>query len=172
MNWNHKHMEKKDIEYIKNKMQVLLGAECKMIGRLSTLVKFHFITNDSVFFLHIHSSFRLTRERKILNANLDMFKPKEENRNNPLFNYNEFKWDILGNNSFDEWVQTKGRELRNQKVKNILISNYGDLVITFENNMNLEIFNNTSLVESWCFLENDSDEAIIVRGNYLERETV
>lgn len=163
-----RYMEKNDIAYIKQEIQVLLGSECIKVGRACNLVWFSFVINGNEFALHIQSSFRITRNESILCANLDMYEPKAETLNNPSFNYEDFKWDIQGNNYFDEWILKSGNELQNERVKNIKISNLGNLVITFENDITLEVFNNSSVSECWRFFKLHSKNHIVVLGNELE----
>ena len=157
-----------DIEFLKQKLKVLIGAKCKMIGRSWTLVWFHFLIDGKVFSLNVQSALRFTKNGNILCSNLDMYKPKKMYLNDPAFDYKTFNWDVQGENYLDEWGRTEGRQLKDAIVKQISISDFGDLHITFDNDIKLEIYNN-SLSECWRFFERTSEEHhTVVLGNALE----
>lgn len=162
-------MKKDDLEFLKNRMQILNGAICKKIGRSCNLIWFHFLVVDELFFINVQSALRFTKNGNILCANLDMYEPKAELLNNPSFSYKIFDWDVQGENYFDEWVRTEGQQLINAVVKQISVSGFGDLRISFDNDIQLEVFNN-SLTECWRCFEDDADEHhTVVLGNELEK---
>ncbi len=156
-----------DVEFLKQKMKVLLGSKCKKIGRSCNLVWFHFLVDNELFFINVQSALRFTKNGNILCANLDMYEPKAELLNNPSFSYKTFNWDVQGENYFDEWVKTEGQQLINAVVKQVSVSDFGDLKISFDNDIQLEVFNN-SLTECWRCFEDDSDDHTVVLGNALE----
>ena len=139
----------------------------KKIGRSCNLIWFHFLVDDEFFFINVQSTLRFTKNGNILCANLDMYEPKAELLNNPSFSYKTFNWDVQGENYFDEWVRTEGQLLINVIVRQVLVSAFGDLIIIFDNDIKLEIYNN-SLSECWRFFEQDSNDHIVVLGNAIE----
>lgn len=161
-------MKKDELEFLKKRMKILQNATCIMIGRACNLVWLRFLIDGKRYALHIQSAFRFTKNENILCANLDMYEPKAELLNNTSFSYETFKWDVQGENYFDNWGQTEGRVLKNAHVKNISVSNFGDLNICFDNDIQLEVFNN-ALYECWRFFEQDTDEDhTVILGNGIE----
>ena len=160
-------MKYDDVEFLKQKLKVLIGAKCIKIGRSCNLIWFHFLVDNELFFINVQSALRFTKNGNILCANLDMYEPKAELLNNPSFSYKTFNWDVQGENYFDEWVKTEGQQLINAVVKQISVSDFGDLRISIDNDIQLEVFNN-SLTECWRCFEDDSDDHTVVLGNLLE----
>ncbi|MBR4825432.1 MAG: hypothetical protein IKZ86_11590 [Spirochaetaceae bacterium] len=162
-------MKYDDVEFLKQKLKVLLDAKCTRIGRSCNLVWFYFHIDDKIFNINVQSALRFTKNGTILCANLDMYEPKKMYLNDPSFDYKTFNWDVQGENYFDEWGRTEGRQLKDAIVKQISVSDFGDLHITFDNDIKLEIYNNNSLSESWRFFERTSDDDhTVVLGNVLE----
>ncbi len=160
-------MKVTDFEFLKKRMQILNGSICKKIGRSCNLIWFHFLVDDELFFINVQSALRFTKHGNILCANLDIYEPKAELLNNPSFSYKTFNWDVQGENYFDEWVKTEGQQLINAAIKQIYVSEFGDLRISFDNDIQLELFNN-SLTECWRCFEDDSDNHTVVQGNEIE----
>ena len=160
-------MKYDDVEFLKQKLKVLIGAKCIKIGRSCNLIWFHFLVDNELFFINVQSALRFTKNGNILCANLDMYEPKAELLNNTSFSYKTFNWDVQGENYFDEWVKTEGQQLINAVVKQISVSDFGDLRISIDNDIQLEVFNN-SLTECWRCFEDDSDDHTVVLGNLLE----
>ncbi len=162
-------MRQKDVEFLKTRMQILQNSTFEMVNRVCNMLCLHFLVEDKSYALHIQSAFRFTKDKNILCANLDMYEPKPELLNDPSFSYETFNWDIQGENYLDNWGRTEGRVLKNAHVKNISVSNFGDLSICFDNDIQLEVFNN-ALYECWRFFEEDSDEDhTVILGNEIEK---
>ena len=74
------------------------------IGRASNMFWLTFSTssqeidaNKHEIAIHVQSTWRIVRERKIIIASSDFYSPCTS-----LKNQNNFKWDVQGNNLFDE----------------------------------------------------------------------
>lgn len=162
-------MDFNDLELIRKRMQVLIGTQWIIAGRASEMAWFGFVTDNFDFALHVQSSFRICVNDKIIIANLDMYEPTIELQNKPDFDWDAYNWEINGNNCYDIWIQEFRKNNRNGVVKNVSISNLGDLKIEVDNGMVIEVFNNTSLSECWRFFERNSDDHLVIMGNVLEK---
>lgn len=160
-------MNKSDLECIKKNIQNLQSCICMNIGRSSNLIWIEFKKNNKYFVLDIQSAFRFVKNKNILCSNLEIYSPKKQDLNNKSFDYENFNWDVQGENFFDEWIKTEGSVLLNSVVNEFNISCYGDLKIKFDNNIIREIFNN-SLSECWRFFERNSQTYLVANGNNVE----
>lgn len=163
-------MKFNDLEIVKKRMQVLIGAKWIIAGRSSGLAWFGFVINDFDFALHVQSSFRIIIDNRIIVANLDMYEPTIELQKKPDFDWDTYDWEPKGNNCYDTWILKFRKGEHSGTVKNINISNLGDITIEIDNGMIIEVFVNTSLNECWRFFERNSDEHLIITGNGLEKD--
>lgn len=152
------------IEYI-NAFEELENKKISMMGRASNLFWIGFgkmkdMNNKegkkvvkSEYALHIQSSWKFVdeKEKKILVASNDIYQPREEN--NWADNFN---WEKKENNLFDEKI---GRlNLESLEVKNIEITSYSDLTISFSNFVRLLVFSDSSTNEEiWRFFKPGQD---------------
>ena len=161
-------MEKNEIEILDTKLKSLYGAEWMIIGRASNMIWLGFLKDDIDYALHVQSGFRVVQNGKILIADQDMYRPDPEVENDPDFNWDEFDWNVKGENCFDKWVKLFRSELRGGIVEKIHISDCGDLKISLSNNMVIEVVNNSSDDESWRFFQRNTDDHTVVYGNNIE----
>lgn len=160
-------MQKSDLEFIKKNIQNLKNCTCTNMGRSCNLIWIEFKNDNKCYVLDIQSAFRFVRDKNILCSNLEIYSPKRQDLKNISFDYENFNWDVKGENYFDEWVATDGSVLINTVVNEVCVSCYGDLKIKFNNDIVLEIFNN-SLSECWRFFERNSQKHLVVNGNNWE----
>lgn len=116
--------------------------------------------------LHIECGFRLVCGNEIIVARGDMYQPSNQMLANPDFLYDEFNWDVKGNNRFDEITRkyfTDGNMEFN--VKKIVVNKFGDLKIYFDNHFLLEVSSDISgNEECYRFFEQKSDYHLVVTG--------
>lgn len=117
-----------------------------------------------IYALHIQCSFRIRQGTNIIISNLDMFEPKEAN-----VNYDEFDWDIFGNNLYDACAEKLNQMFDDNEIYVIAvdISEIFDLKITLSNKYIIEIFVNAPKdEEAWRFFgrECDGSHFVVERG--------
>ena len=121
--------------------------------------------------LHSECGMRVTCGKEILFAKSDIFIPSSELRNKEGFKRNDFDWDVLGNNYFDEMlVEYITKEPFEFTVKKIEVNKFGDLKIIFMNNFAFEYFLDRT-DENWRFFEHSNlDSHLVIAGNEIEPE--
>lgn len=155
-----------------NLINIVKGEKIRYIGRAASLCWIGFGKDVQVdlknekkrtlaeFALHIQCSFRVCKNRKIKFTNLDMYEPSEE-----LENYDNFNWDVPGNNLFDINAQklTKIFEENFVTVEHVILTPQNDLTIKLSGGWEIEIFNNGCYEgEIWRFFKPGSEDAHIV----------
>ncbi|WP_338751107.1 hypothetical protein [Bacillus sp. FJAT-52991] len=164
---------------IENHCRNLIGFPLNEIGRNSNMVWFGFgksITTvnkrgdsfkSSEFVLHIQCTWRLIKENKIITASRDIYVPKS-NWNSD----NEFDWDIIGENRFDELLKDFLKKYCG-KIYIILLNSdpLGGLRISFTDNISLEIFPDESTEEEFwrIFTPGKLDSHFVVTGLGIEK---
>ena len=192
-------MTKNDLTLILNKISVLKNQPLRMINRAGSIVKAYFgdcvesevwvfdadkkLRRDDSgnlikekgmlprYAIHAECTSRLTCDDKIIFAKSDIFLPAQKIASSEGFSFEEFEWDEIGNNYFDEM----SAGLINEKspdfiVKDITITKYGDLTIFFTNGFTLEFFaDGSSGSENWRFFENSNLEShLVITGDGIE----
>ena len=116
------------------------------IGRASNMFWLTFSTssqeidaNKHEIAIHVQSTWRIVRERKIIIASSDFYSPCTS-----LKNQNNFKWDVQGNNLFDEKSKLWLNDNSPIFVKEYTLNKFGDLKIIFSNQDSLEVFIDSS----------------------------
>ena len=163
---NHNEINR-SIQYLNN----LKGANLVSVGRASSLAWFLFVKENSEYALHLQTGFRVVDDKKIIFASADIFQPSEAIESSHDFSWENFEWDIQGNNKYDERVDLFS-EIYSYKltVKDVFINQFGDLSIHLNNNIKIEVFVNMSDEESWRFFERRSDKHLVIYGNAFEIE--
>ena len=116
-------------------------------------------------------SMRFTCGNEVIFAKSDIFLPTEELASSSDFVWDTFEWHVHGNNFFDNKVAKHFRgEFQEYIVKNVKVSKFGDMTITFENNFVLEFFaDGSGYSENWRFGEINSTEPIVIlTGNGID----
>ena len=166
---------------IEEKLSVLLNAQLRYIMRCADMGDFGFGEDTaftdirgitrlvSKYTLHLQCAFRLVNPQKIVLTNLDIYK-----ENSAAEWSEDFNWDILGANLYDEQAQ-KCSELFSENAVYVVKVNagkYGDVQITLSNNYVLEIFvNRSSDDECWRFLEYGTEkEHFVITGQGIETQ--
>ena len=113
--------------------------------------------------LHVQSSWRITNRQKkdIIVASSDFYSPCS------LIEWsNDFEWDVLGNNLFDEKAKEWFSINQEIYVKEHKINSWGDLLLLFSNGDSLEVFVNSSDdSECWRIFGFNSDkEHLVITG--------
>lgn len=183
-------MDKRDIQYISEALTVLKNQKLPRVIRAATLAEFQFgdyiekefnhyekgkimSTNRRMvpkLQLHVDCCFRLICGDTIILSRGDIFEPTSVMENDPDFDWDQFDWDIIGNNRFDEMVE---RYFTNEEndfiVEDIKVSPLGDLQIDFTNGFILEVFTDISGAdECWRFFELGSDIHTVITGQGLD----
>ena len=110
-------MNKKERNYISEKLQILIGTKISDINRNHGDIWIDFADeHGKCYILLMQTLFRLCDNEKILITDTDKYKNFESESNNDLF-----EWDVHGANIFDKWVASNKNDLLNsltvQKVK-------------------------------------------------------
>lgn len=188
------NIKKKQEAAIVNKLSVLNDQKLKSISRAGTMVSLgfgnlvknkvvqkteegKFITKEVFvpqYALHIDCSFRINCGNSIMMSQRDMFCPNSEMIKSANFNDDEFEWDVVGNNSFDEKAQKHFIDTSlDFIVTKININSCGDLKILLTNDFSIEIFVDSSENEEcWRFFEvgNADCTHLVVSGDGLYEE--
>lgn len=185
-------MNKKEKTAIIAKLSVLNDKMLRSVSRAGTMVSFGFgdlvestvaqktddgkiITkkaNVPQYALHIDCSFRINCGDKIMMSQRDIFCPSSEIM--AEYDEDEFEWDIVGNNRFDEESQNHFVDTTMDFfVKKITISDVGDLTISLTNDFSIDIFVDSSENEEcWRFFEagNTNNSHLVVTGDGFYEE--
>lgn len=163
---------------VRDFLQHIIGKKLSIIGRASNMLCIGIgetievinrkgdVVKKGEISLHIQSAWRIVNAQKkeILIAFSDFYSPNsmidEEN-----FDWENFDWDIQGNNLFDEKSQS-WLEARNPiYVKKYELSMWGDLIITFSNNEQLQVFVKSSNgTEAWRIFQIGGEEHLVITG--------
>ena len=106
------------------------------------------------FAIHVQSSWRFVKDKKIVLAFNDFYIPKDN------IAFDVFEEKQFGNSQFDIRSDKINNIIKNLQIKviNIIANNLGDITIFFENGFSLEIFVDVSgMKESWRFFRMDDD---------------
>lgn len=185
-------MKKCDIDLISNKLSVLINQPLCSVSRGGGSIFIGFgelvekdcwyLTEDKKaalkkqlvgkYALHIECGSRFICGDEIIIAKRDMFMPNSEIYNQPDFDWDNFNWDVKGNNYFDELAkQYLSTDSYGFIVNKITVNMFGDLKICFENKFVLELFADISGGEEcWRFFEADSEGHLVVSGQGIERD--
>lgn len=150
-----------------NKISELINQRIRWVGRAAAMGTFAFgedvssiIKSKEVilpkYSLHIQCSFRIRQGAHIIISNLDMFQPKDSSTN-----YDEFDWDVFGNNLYDVCTEKLNQIFAEGKITVIAVdtSETFDLKITLSNEYVIEVFVNAPKdSETWRFFRRDSGE--------------
>jgi hypothetical protein len=158
------NMNTKAVEIIRKHIKVLEGARFFIAGRTAAMAWLGFVVDNINYALHLQSGFRVRTKEKLLIANLDMFDPTDTVIGDPSFAWEQYDWDIQGNNCYDEWTQRFGKESSDGIVRAVEVSDFGDLTIEIDNGMIIEVFVNSSTQECWRFFERGADHHLVVTG--------
>ena len=115
-------------------------------------------SKKSEYALHLQCPWRIKNaEGRIVVASYDMYEP-----NSTIEWFEDFDWDIQGNNLYDEkieiWFKEKDRFVIAYELQTDL-----DLIVTFDDGNSLEIFmNKTTDTEYWRFF--NSENHVVVSG--------
>lgn len=157
-------MNKKERDYISQRLQILVGTEVTDIHRAHGDIWIDFTDeHGKCYILLMQTLFRLCNKEKILITDTDKYKSVEAEKDDL------FEWDVFGANIFDKWViSNKNDLLKKLIVREVNITEYGDLVIAFDKSITLTVYLEvTNDTECWRFFEKSSDEQydLVVLGN-------
>jgi len=149
-------------------MKILEGERFRSIGRASDMCWISFGQTIKVkdykgnekekgtYALHLQSPWRIIDQstEKIIIASSDIYEP-----NTSLQWSEEFEWDKMGSNLFDEKVEKWNNEQDVVYVLSVNANNFGDIEMKFSNDFIFNSFMNMSSdEEGWRFLKCGSDE--------------
>ncbi len=187
-------MNKKEKTTIIAKVSVLNNKMLRSVSRAGTMISFGFgdlvestvaqKTDDGKiitkkadvpqYALHIDCSFRINCGDKIMMSQRDIFCPSSEKMASSEYNEDEFEWDLVGNNRFDEESRNHFVDTTmNFFVKKITISDVGDLTISLTNDFSIDVFVDSSENEEcWRFFEigNADNSHLVVTGEGVYEE--
>ena len=192
-------MNKQDVNIINDTLSVLANRPLRRIGRggASIFISFGELVETDCFYrdeygktaidengkpllkkrmvgkykLHIESFSRFICGDSVVIGKSDIFEQTEAIEGSPDFNWDDFDWDVKGNNRFDELTSRHfGEDDHDFIVNKIMVNKLGDIKIYFANSFVLEVINDVSSDrEAWRFFEANSDYHLVVTGNGIER---
>ena len=137
--------------------------ECLKFGFNEVIDKGGELTNIGLFGIHLSCDWRFVDSNKILVGSQDLFEPLKGNR----FTNTGFDWEEPNANIRDVTIQ----ELINFNhlvVVDVDADDYGGFVVTFGNDVRLEVFPSLSKAdkhaEYWRFLDNQKKKHFVVGG--------
>lgn len=161
----------KNEDAILEKINRLLNKKLSSIGRAGSMLWVGFgkwitkknyrdeIRKVNEYSLHVSCSWRFTDGKNIIMASRDMYLPKNGEY------IDDFDWDVIGNNRFDERINIIHREINKNiiTVDELKIDKYGSLIVQFNNGYVLEVFPDDSLEEEyWRFISNINESEHLV----------
>lgn len=163
-------MTKKDIEFIKDKLSIIIGEPLQEFDRAGMGIFLTFgelveVSSSIVkgsptyelsgkYTLDIDTSARFYIGNNIILTKEDISLPNPTLANQQGLTFQNFEWHIRGNNYFDWAVQRhfSGRDFSGYIVKDIDVTKFGDLTIYFKNDFVLETFiDSVTSLENWSF---------------------
>jgi hypothetical protein len=161
-------------EYAMSILNVLKGAKLLKLTRAAQMPCFQFsdaLSGSPKFQLHIQCSFRFVSKEKVVVASSDVYQPNSSYEVNNDFDFENFEWDIVGQNRFDEIV--KNIITPNMDffiIESIELSAFGDLRIYFSNDFVLDVYIDTSgSEECWRFFNKTNSNAhLVITGLGIE----
>ena len=168
-------MNNNDIKTVREMVNILLGKRLFPPTRAANMICIHFDDDKAHrYAVHIQCAFRFTLGGKIIVGYEDLFQPNSEIGSREDFSWENFSWDVQGNNQFDEQNRKFFCEesLKDVAVKKVNVNRLGDLNIAFSNGLALEIFNNScENEENWRFFElGNIDSHLVISGTMIENE--
>lgn len=134
----------------------LIQSKIVDISRVCDLICVQFETRDKKeISLHVQSFFRIIRGQQIILTSEDMYRCGKK------CDSEVFEWDIPGNSIFDECLCSNKRWIYKERLIKIKRKKCGDLLLTFENNMFMQIFVDTTCVEEKYRIFDDSQDSVI-----------
>lgn len=122
----------------------------------------------SKYALHIDCSFRISHSNEIILTGNDIFRPNSKLAELSSKENEEFDWDMVGNNAFDEITVSYFSDIKAElTVKSISVNEFGDLSIKLSNDFCLDIFVDVSEDEEcWRLFEvgNSDKKHLVVTG--------
>ena len=124
--------------YLKN----LLGSQITGISRVCDLASIEFTTRDGEKInLHVQTFFRFVSDDRILLSSEDMY------RCDASFDVSTFEWDVPGKSLYDVTVHKVFDWIGSTIVSDIKKMKTNDLIISFQNGLQLQIFINSVFSE-------------------------
>ncbi|MDQ0227913.1 hypothetical protein [Metabacillus niabensis] len=167
-------------EEIISEVGKIVGSKLQYAGRASNLLWLGFgdivqiirrgrTEEAAEYALHIQCSWRITLGSKIVVASRDFYSPHSQWDED----YEDFDWDIHGNNRFDERMKAFIKENRQIKVIQIDSDEVGGLTILLSGGYKLDVFPDSSeddeYSEHWrLFKPKDNSPHFIVTGNGID----
>lgn len=164
-------MNREERSRVSERLQVLVGARVTEVNRSYGDIWIDFTDEHGrCYIILMQTLFRLCDEEKILITDTDKYKGHEPDDNG------SFEWNVRGANIFDRWVAAnKDGLLKSLIVREVKVTELGDLVLLFDKNITLTVFSEvTNDVECWRFFEKGKDEKydLIVLGNGIIEGTI
>jgi len=164
-------MNYSEINSAKRYLDELKGCNLVSAGRASSLAWFLFVKEDDEYALHLQTGFRVVVDDSIYFTSSDIFQPSEIVENAECFNFENFDWDVQGNNRYDEKVKLFSEKYSfNLCVSEVSLNQFGDLLIQLSGAVKIEVFVNASRGECWRFFKRNSDSHLVITGEGLEND--
>lgn len=137
------------------------------LGETTTVIRRGKTEESAECYLHIQCSWRIVQHNKILIASRDFYSP----RSDYIDDDENFEWDVIGNNLFDErmktFIQSAKKRLVVEKIESDEI---GGLKVFLSDSYVLEVFPDSSQNdEFWRFFtRNDISPHFVVYRNGID----
>lgn len=159
-------MNQEDRNYVSEKLQVLVGTKVSDVNRKYGDVWIDFTDGfRKRYILLMQTLFRMCDKENVLITDTDKYKKPDPEKDDL------FEWYVQGANLFDKWVTSnKNKLLQNLLVKEVNVTEFGDLVIIFDRDITLTVYVEvTNDTECWRFFEEGNDEEfdLVILGNGL-----
>lgn len=160
-----------ELRKIQNICKNIVGLKVSYFKRCSDI--FCIEIGDS-YELQIKCAWKLLGEEGTCVKRGDIYMPSEKLYSGEFdynkFDFDSFKWDIEGNNDFDDTCLILNSEIKDKteqwKVSKIDINKYGELFILFDEDSKLETFISTSdKIENWRLIDLKTGKNYIVFEN-------
>ncbi|MCL6444879.1 MAG: hypothetical protein K6T83_15735 [Alicyclobacillus sp.] len=158
---------------IERQLRKIIGMPMILIGRASNMLWTSFGTPKVVtdrrgnqkqvgdYAIHVQCSWRIANQSRILVASNDIYVPSSS----WVGEYDDFDWDVNGNNLFDERIQELFiRNSIQPVVTKVQVDQYGGFKLIFTDDLVLEAFPNSSNdLENWrMFVPYDKSKHFVV----------
>ena len=134
----------------------IIDGNISSINRICNMVCIEFTTKvGSQIYFHIQSFFRVKRGQKIIICSEDMYRRGQNSIKE------NFEWDIPGLSVYDDSVEYYLDLLTSSRITNVTKNDSGDLAISLENDLNMEILVDTTVTEEKYRLFDEAQEFVV-----------
>lgn len=154
---------KKMKEKIEKELKNIIGAEIKKVYRFKEMLCLEFKKADTVYHLHLQCPFKICLNTKIVVASFDIYVNIEETNGETQKSIPDSLFDIKAK-----------KILKSEKfiVKDVIVNDFGEFTIAFNNQYMLQTFNDTGINKEIyrLFSKSNKGDHFVVYGNEIKYE--